>query len=266
MYQGHRSICTRSVATENYTRAIAVLREHDTVTNARLAAHLRVTPAAVTEMLQRLACHALVVYTPYHGVTLTEQGDQVAMSMLRRYRLLTVFLVKALDCPWDEVCAEADALEHVLSDRLAARIEVHLGHPASDVYGNPIPRLDGSIKDQPHRRLADVTPGGYAIVLRVPDRDPRLLRYFWVRLASYRRRTCRRCCSSRPCCLRRSVASCHGHSCDGRHGNPRRQRLHRVLSRNEPPQCCFSTAEMEVEQLCDVGLCTTCARRWEAGH
>ena len=177
MYQGHRSICTRSVATENYTRAIAVLREHGAVTNARLAAHLRVTPAAVTEMLQRLACHALVVYTPYHGVTLTEQGHQVAMSVLRRYRLLTVFLVKALDCPWDEVSAEADALEHVLSDRLAARIEVHLGHPASDVYGNPIPRLDGSIKDQPHRRLADVTPGGYAIVLRVPDRDPRLLRY-----------------------------------------------------------------------------------------
>ncbi len=177
MYQGHRSICTRSGATEQYTGAIAVLSEHGGVTNGRLAAHLRVTPAAVTVMLQRLAGCGLVVYTPYQGVMLTPQGHQVAMSVLRRYRLLTVFLVKALDCPWDEVCAEADALEHVLSDRLAARIEVHLGHPASDVYGNPIPRLDGSIKDQPHRRLADVTPGGYAIVLRVPDRDPRLLRY-----------------------------------------------------------------------------------------
>ncbi len=178
MDHAHRSIRTRSVATEHYTRAIAVLCEQGDVTTGRLAAHLRVTPAAVTEMLQRLACHALVVYTPYHGVTLTQQGHQAAMSVLRRYRLLTVFLVQALDCPWDEVAAEADALAPVLSERLTARIAAYLGDPTTDVYGNPIPRLDGSIEDQPYRRLVDVHPGTHALVLRVPDRDPQLLRYF----------------------------------------------------------------------------------------
>ena len=168
---------TRSVATENYLRAITVLQEHGGVTNARLAAHLRVTPAAVTEMLQRLACRALVVYTPYHGVTLTEQGHQVAMTVLRRYRLLTLFLVNALDCPWDEVAAEADALEHVLSPRLTARIAAYLGHPTVDVYGDPIPQADGTLPVCAGVPLNDFPLDQAGHIVRMIDQQPEHLRF-----------------------------------------------------------------------------------------
>ena len=167
---------TRSVATENYLRAIAVLQEHGGVTNTRLAAHLRVTPAAVTEMLQRLACRALVVYTPYHGVTLTEQGHQVAMTMLRRYRLLTLFLVNALDCPWDEVAAEADALEHVLSPRLTARIAAYLGHPTVDAYGDPIPQADGTLPVCAGMPLNDFPLNDVGHIVRMINQQPEHLR------------------------------------------------------------------------------------------
>lgn len=167
---------TYSTATENYLRAIAVLREHGNVTNARIAAHLCVTPAAVTEMLQRLACRALAVYTPYHGVSLTEQGHQVAMTVLRRYRLLTLFLVNALDCPWDEVAAEADALEHVLSPRLAVRIAAYLGHPTVDVYGDPIPQADGTLPVCVGVSLNDFPLHHAGHIVRMIDQQPEHLR------------------------------------------------------------------------------------------
>ena len=109
---------------------------------------------------------------------MTEAGEKIALEVIRHHRLVELYLVKALGVPWDRVDVEAEVLEHVLSEELEERIAAVLGNPTHDPHGDPIPHLDGSLEDQPHRRLADVSPGTHALVLRVPDRDPQLLRYF----------------------------------------------------------------------------------------
>jgi DtxR family Mn-dependent transcriptional regulator len=128
-------------------------------------------------MTQKLERDGLVTRVPYKGVTLTDTGRRVALEVLRHHRLLELFLAENLGLPLDEVHAEADRLEHVLSEELEARIDAALGFPTHDPHGHPIPdpelRLDTAVK----RSLSDVAAGESATVVRVPDRDSGLLRY-----------------------------------------------------------------------------------------
>jgi DtxR family Mn-dependent transcriptional regulator len=128
-------------------------------------------------MTKKLAADGLVSRVPYRGVTLTETGRRVALEVLRHHRLLELFLSDRLGMSLDEVHAEADRLEHVLSEELEARIDEALGYPTHDPHGHPIPDQELRLETPERRSLSDVAPGESTTVVRVPDRDAELLRY-----------------------------------------------------------------------------------------
>ncbi|AJE32322.1 iron repressor protein [Corynebacterium humireducens NBRC 106098 = DSM 45392] len=130
-----------------------------------------------SEAVKRLARQGLVHHEPYAGVTLTAEGRRLALAMVRRHRLLETFLVTVLGYTWDEVHEDADLLEHGVSDRLLERMDAHLGHPARDPHGDPIPTADGSVEKLPGLSLTAVAPGTEVLVEQINDRDPDLLRY-----------------------------------------------------------------------------------------
>ena len=142
-----------------------------------LAARLGVSEPTVTAMAKRLARLGLLQHTPYYGVSLTPAGEKAALEIIRHHRLLELYLVEALGLSWEKVHAEAEKLEHSLSDELEDRMDAVLGHPTSDPHGHPIPSRDGSISQAPHASLLELAPGALAVVQQVPDRDPDLLRY-----------------------------------------------------------------------------------------
>ena len=166
-----------SKSAEDYLKAILQLESADSATTSAIAGRLGISQPSVTRMTKKLAADGLVVRVPYHGVTLTPSGRLVALEVLRHHRLLELYLADALGLPLDEVHAEADRLEHVLSEELEARIDAALGHPTHDPHGHPIPdnelRLDTAVR----RLLSEIPPGESTTVLRVPDRDAELLRY-----------------------------------------------------------------------------------------
>jgi DtxR family Mn-dependent transcriptional regulator len=149
----------------------------DPVTTSTLAQHLRVTAPTVSVMLKRLAAHGLIERDEDHASTLTAHGDDHARAVIRRHRLLETFLARVLGVPWDEVHAEAEVLEHAVSDRLLARIDEHLGHPAADPHGDPIPPPSGVHSEQWGERLDHAEAGSVFEVERVDDRDSAALRY-----------------------------------------------------------------------------------------
>ena len=110
-------------------------------------------------------------------MALTPPGEKIALEVIRHHRLLELYLVEALGLPWDRVDAEAEILEHVLSEEVEERIAALLGQPTRDPHGDPIPGRDGSVASAAWRSLAEVPAGGRARVVRVPDRDARVLRY-----------------------------------------------------------------------------------------
>jgi DtxR family transcriptional regulator, Mn-dependent transcriptional regulator len=168
----------RSAAIEDYLKAIYVLgQDYGRVSTSLLAAYLCFAPPSVTGMLQKLAKLELVIYTPYQGVTLTERGQYMALEVLRHHRLLELFLVQELGYSWEEVHAEAEVLEHVISERLEARIAAHLGHPTADPHGDPIPHIDGTLPLCPCQPLADLPLGATGQITRVTDQHPDRLRY-----------------------------------------------------------------------------------------
>ncbi len=174
----HSGLQDTTQAVQDYLKVIYKLQqqEHPVPTTA-IAESLGLSSAAVSKMLKHLATQALVEYRRYYGVELTKVGEKIALEVIRHHRLIELYLVQALGVPWDQVDAEAEVLEHVLSEELEERMAAVLGNPTRDPHGDPIPSLDGSISDQIRRPLADVASGARARVLRVPDRDPRLLRY-----------------------------------------------------------------------------------------
>jgi DtxR family Mn-dependent transcriptional regulator len=164
---------------EDYAKAIYALeRKGDgaATTNA-LAERLGVTPGSASAMVRKLAERGLVKHEPYRGVELTKAGRQVALEVMRHHRLLELYLVEYLGVPWDRVDEEADALEHVLSEDLEARIAAKLGNPEHDPHGDPIPRADLSIDEGDTRSLASLAPGERGVFVRVSDSDPEMLRY-----------------------------------------------------------------------------------------
>jgi DtxR family Mn-dependent transcriptional regulator len=167
-----------SPAIEDYLKAIYTLaRSHGQVTTSLLADHLGFKPASVTGMLKTLADLNLVAYTPYRGVELTAAGERVALEVVRHHRLIELYLVEALGYSWDEVHDEAEALEHVISEKLEARIAAHLGHPAFDPHGDPIPTLEGELPRGADVRLSDMAVGASGRIERVTDQHPERLRY-----------------------------------------------------------------------------------------
>jgi DtxR family Mn-dependent transcriptional regulator len=166
-----------SRSAEDYLKGILQLERPEGVSTSAIAEQLGISQPSVTRMMKKLAADGLVVRVPYHGVTLTDTGRRVALEVLRHHRLLELFLSDRLGLPLDEVHAEADRLEHVLSEELEARIDAALGHPTHDPHGHPIPDVELRLVTSEPRLLADVPPGESTTVVRVPDRDAGLLRY-----------------------------------------------------------------------------------------
>lgn len=165
-------------AVQDYAKAIYKLQQRDRpVPTTAIAERLELSSAAVSKMLKHLAVLGLVEHNRYRGVELTEAGEKIALEVIRHHRLLELYLVEALGVPWDRADAEAELLEHVLSEDLEERMSKLLGDPTRDPHGDPIPGRDLSLEDRARRSLADLPEGARARVLRVPDRDPRLLRY-----------------------------------------------------------------------------------------
>ncbi len=147
------------------------------VTTSGLAAELGVAAPTVSAMLKRLEAGGLVRRTGDHRVELTEHGTRHALGVVRRHRLLEVFLVQVLQVPWDEVHAEAEVLEHALSPRLEERIDALLGHPSRDPHGDPIPPARGEHVEDWATPLAVAPAGSRFDVERVSDRDSEVLRH-----------------------------------------------------------------------------------------
>ena len=163
---------------EDYLKTIyRMAQEHRLVKTSSLAEQLGVKPSSVTAMLKTLSDLKLVEYEPYYGVRLTAAGEQVALEVVRHHRLIELYLVEALGFSWDEVHEEAEVLEHVVSEKLEARIAAHLGHPTVDPHGDPIPALDGTLPSSATRSLADVMVRTTARIVRVCDQHAERLRY-----------------------------------------------------------------------------------------
>lgn len=164
---------------EDYLRAIYLLQQQaGDVSTSALGEQLGgFKPGSVTGMIKKLAELNLVDYTPYQGVRLTDTGQKIALEVIRHHRLLELYLVQALGYSWDEVHEEADALEHYISEKLEARIAAHLGQPAFDPHGDPIPDVHGVLPAHKDTRLADLVAGSSARIVRVSDQSADRLRY-----------------------------------------------------------------------------------------
>jgi DtxR family transcriptional regulator, Mn-dependent transcriptional regulator len=170
-------------AVENYAKAIYALQQRDegTVTTNALADRLRVTPASASGMVKKLDQLGLVRHEPYRGVLLTEQGERVALEVLRHHRLLELYLAERLDMPWDRVHDEAEVLEHVISEELEALIAAKLGHPTRDPHGDPIPTPDLKIDEEATVSMQSLEVGDEGVFVRISDADPEMLRYLGER-------------------------------------------------------------------------------------
>jgi DtxR family Mn-dependent transcriptional regulator len=138
---------------------------------------MNVVPGTATSMVKTLADSGLVQYEPRSGVRLTHSGEQLALHVLRRHRLLELFLVKTLGLDWSTVHDEADQLEHAVSDRVLERIDQLLGHPTVDPHGDPIPSAKGQLHEPARMSLADCPVGVPQRVARVLDQDPEFLKF-----------------------------------------------------------------------------------------
>jgi DtxR family Mn-dependent transcriptional regulator len=167
-----------SEAVENYAKAIYAIQSRDgTVSTNALAERLGVTAASASGMVKKLGGLGLVSHVPYKGVELTDAGERLALEVIRHHRLLELYLAESLDVPWDRVHAEAEVLEHVLSEELEELISAKLGHPTVDPHGDPIPSAELTIEERPTEALADLEPGARATFVRISDSDPEMLRY-----------------------------------------------------------------------------------------
>lgn len=168
-----------SSATEDYVKAIYKLesRRRGAVSTNALAAQLGLTASSASGMVRKLADAALVEHVPYRGVRLTESGRRLALAVLRRHRLLELYLTEALGMSWDRVHEHAEVLEHALSAELEELIADKLGDPVRDPHGDPIPTRDGLVIEEPTQCLADLEVGAMGRLVRVSDSDPEMLRH-----------------------------------------------------------------------------------------
>jgi len=167
-------------STQDYLKHIFELTENGQAASTNdLASRLGVKPASVTGMVQKLASAEppLVDYHKHQGVTLTHEGEQAALEVLRHHRLLESWLVQSLGYSWDEVHEEACRLEHAISEDFEARIDAALGHPERDPHGDPIPTADLVMPSDKALPLSSLRSSQQAIILRVNQKDPAFLRH-----------------------------------------------------------------------------------------
>lgn len=167
----------RSISIEDHIKVIYTHTEWQSspITGSVLAARLGLSPSSVTEMVQKLVRLGFVVHAPYGAVTLTPAGTTLALEMVRRHRLLETYLVHSLGYSWDEVHAEAEALEHVISPLLLTRIDAQLGRPRRDPHGDPIPDEHGVVLRPEVVMLSEAPAGTVGRVARISDVDSHLL-------------------------------------------------------------------------------------------
>ena len=169
-----------SLTIENYVKTIyqrCWQRDGKPAATGAIAEALGVSPGTVTSMLKTLSDTGLAQYRPYEGVTLTEAGRTLALRVLRRHRLIELFLSQTLQLPWDEVHDEAENMEHAASDYLIDRIDQYLGYPSADPHGDPIPKADGTVASTSSRKLTECQVGASFRLERVMDQSPEFLRY-----------------------------------------------------------------------------------------
>lgn len=170
-----------SSTVENYLKAIysaqRALGTETLVPMGQLASALDVVPGTATTMVKALAESGLVRYEPYAGVRLTPAGDKLAALVLRRHRLIELFLVQVMGMSWDEVHDEAEHLEHAVSERLIGRMDEMLGFPSVDPHGDPIPNADGGVHERTYESLLECPVGQPVRVARVADQDAGFLRF-----------------------------------------------------------------------------------------
>ena len=171
-----------SQTVENYLKAIfqaqmALGDANALVPMGQLAAAIRVVPGTATTMVKALADAGLAHYEPYAGVRLTAAGEKLAALVLRRHRLIELFLVKVMGMSWTEVHDEAENLEHAVSDRLIDRIDDMLGRPAVDPHGDPIPDSDGTVLRPDYESLLTCPVGAPVTIARVSDQDREFLEF-----------------------------------------------------------------------------------------
>jgi len=170
---------TRTQAVEDYCKAIYTLesREDEPVATNALAERLEITPGSVSAMLKKLGEFGLIEHVPYRGVRLTDEGRRVALEVIRHHRLLELFLAETLEMPWDRVHAEAEVLEHVISEELEQLIAAKLGDPTLDPHGDPIPSAELELSERETVPLDSLREGEKGVFVRVSDADPEMLRY-----------------------------------------------------------------------------------------
>jgi DtxR family transcriptional regulator, Mn-dependent transcriptional regulator len=164
---------------EDYLKRILLAEERAParpVSTGQIAAALAVAPGTVTAMLKALADSGLVTYEPYGGARLTAAGRQLAAHVLRRHRLVELFMVEVMGMDWSEVHNEAERLEHAISDRLLERMDEMLGHPAVDPHGDPIPSAEGVVPPTRLPTLVSCAVGTPVQVARVQDQSREFLR------------------------------------------------------------------------------------------
>ena len=165
-------------AVEDYLKAIYKLsHEAAAASTSSIAGRLGVAAPSVTGMLKRLSEQGLVEHVPYYGARLTEDGTEAAVRTIRRHRVLELFLVEVLGYTWDRVHDEAERLEHAVSDELIERMAQVLGEPELDPHGDPIPSASGRMNERRYPALHEVGAGVRAVLRRVSDKDPEMLRY-----------------------------------------------------------------------------------------
>ena len=167
------------ISKENYLKVIYSLEttKKDRIKTQNLADYLVISPASVTEMLKKLADENYISYIPYKGVSLTKKGREFGKKILRRHRILELYLHKKLGFNWDEVHTEAENLEHAVSDTLINKMDDILHHPQFDPHGDPIPSRDGHVPTQNDIPLSQINTENTYIISRVSDKSPDFLSY-----------------------------------------------------------------------------------------
>ena len=158
-----------SAPVEDYVKAIYALTlgPDQTASTSQIAERLGITAGSVSTMIKRMDASGLAEHVPYRGVRLTPAGRKLALAVIRRHRLLELFLATSLDIPWENVHGFADALEHAASDELIELIAIKLGDPVADPHGDPIPNRLLEVDDRAQPTIAELRPGEQARVVKL---------------------------------------------------------------------------------------------------
>ncbi|WP_419213422.1 metal-dependent transcriptional regulator [Maribacter sp. X9] len=168
-----------TLSEEDYIKTIYHLSETEkkSVSTNAIAEQMHTKPSSVTDMVKKLSDKSLVNYKKYKGVSLTDDGRKVALSIIRKHRLWEVFLVNTLKFSWDEVHEVAEQLEHIKSEALIDKLDKHLGYPKVDPHGDPIPSKDGTFKKSVKKLISELPVSSRGVCVGVNDSSAAFLKF-----------------------------------------------------------------------------------------